>query len=78
MEFEDFFKKFCEQFENDEAENIKPDGDFRQLWSWDSLTGMAVLTMISDNYNVVIPVDEFKKLNTPKELFQAVSSKKIN
>ena len=71
MEFSVFLKDFCSQFEDEDIQ-IGETERFRLTTSWDSLTGMAVLYMIEHNYNIEIPVEDFLKLETPREIFEYI------
>lgn len=77
MQIDEFIQKFAKQFIEPDNLNIHLNTVFRQLETWDSLTGMAILAMIQDEYSVIITVDEFLKISTPMELFKLVKSKKI-
>jgi acyl carrier protein len=72
----DFTKKFQIQFIDAETFTLKPESEFRQLGSWDSLTGMAVLVMIKDNYGVDIPVDNFREMKTVYDVYSFILSSK--
>lgn len=74
MELNSFAQIIREQFVEDNIDSIKINTDIRSLDTWDSLTGMAILTVILDDYGVDIPVDVFKKLNTIEELFDFVKN----
>jgi acyl carrier protein len=76
MQLNEFTKKFAEQFIEPDNAIIKQDTQFRQLPTYDSLTGMAILAMIQDDYGIIIPVEDYKKVNTPEELFELTKSKK--
>ncbi len=76
MDIKEFTEKFANQFIDDDVKNLKETTVFRELGTWDSLTGMAVLTMIEDDYGVTIPVDDFLQLKTPTEVFKYVKNKK--
>ena len=60
--------KFIEKFKSELMESddiqISRETDFRNLGSWDSLTGMAVLVMIKDEYGIDMPVDALKACKT--------------
>lgn len=73
---EDFIRKFTEQFIDADDLKIEEETNFRDIDSYDSLTGMAIIMMIEDNYGVTISEKEFKKFNTPEELFEYI--KKIS
>jgi acyl carrier protein len=68
----EFAVKFYAQYSDTENIDIMPDADFRQVGSWDSLTGMAVLVMIQDDYGVDIPIEKFRELKTIKDVYNYV------
>ncbi len=76
MDLKEFTEKFANQFMDDDVKNLQETTVFRDLGTWDSLTGMAVITMIEDDYGVQIPVDDFLQLKTPTEVFEYVKTKK--
>lgn len=76
MNLQDFTKKIAEQFLEEDQPMVDHEIEFRKLSTWDSLTGMAILTTISDEYGVTIPVDEFLKLKTVNDLYNYVINQK--
>ena len=76
MDLKDFTQKIMDQFLEEDQPYVTSEIDFRTLDSWDSLTGMAVLSTIEDEYNVSIPVATFRQLNTINELFIFVQNQK--
>lgn len=72
MELNVFAQSIREQFIEDNIDAINVSTDFRKLDSWDSLTGMAILTVIADDYGIDIPVQNFKELSTIQELYDYV------
>ena len=76
MDLKEFIEKFANQFVDDDVNNVHETTIFRELGSWDSLTGMAIITMIQDDYGVTIPVDHFLKLATPTDVYEYVKNKK--
>ncbi len=75
MKKEDFLTVIRDQFLEDDLNLITLDVNFRTLDSWDSLTGMAILAVIEDDFKITIPIEIFKKLNTVQELYEYVISK---
>lgn len=69
---DEFTIKFHEQYFDADTFDMKPDTEFRQINSWDSLTGMAVLVMIKDNYGVDMPAETFKGMKTVREVFDHI------
>ena len=57
-----------------EDQEVKPDDKFRDFEDWDSLSVLALLAMINEEYDLVIPRNEFEKLITIKDLIEYVNS----
>lgn len=74
MELNDFTRKICDQFLEEDQPKVTPEIEFRTLSTWDSLTGMAILATIEDEYKVKIPVDDFRQMKTIIDLFNYVNS----
>ncbi len=73
----EFVNKFQAQYIDADQIEMNPDTEFRQIGTWDSLTGMAVLVMIHDEYGVDIPVESFRKLKTVKDVYNFLLPNKI-
>ncbi len=76
MELSEFLTKFKEQYVDSDSITLSEDDDFRNIESYDSLTGMAILIMIKDNFNIEISEEDYKKLHTVKELYNYIQNKK--
>ena len=50
--------------------------NFRQLDEWSSLSSLAIISMIDDEYDVVINGNDLRNCNTIEDLFAIVESKK--
>ena len=71
---DDFTDKFRDQYIDAENFTLRPENEFRQIDSWDSLTGMAILVMIKDDYGIDIPVEAFRAMKTVNEVYLYVTS----
>ena len=60
MELNEFLSKFKEQY----------------IDSYDSLTGMAILVMIKDNFNIDITDEDYKNLRTVREVYNYIQDMK--
>jgi acyl carrier protein len=69
-----FFEKLREILEAEDKE-IALEDKFRDYDEWDSLANRSLIATIDDEYGVVIPNDEFKKIETVGELIQAIQAK---
>ena len=69
--YEEFLELFQETLELEDRE-INPEDKFRDYEDWDSLSFLALLAMINEEYDLVIPRNEFEKLLTIRNLFEYV------
>jgi acyl carrier protein len=76
MDKDIFIGKLQEQFIDADEITISMDTSFRELPTWDSLTGMSVLVMIQDEYNVDMTDRDLKSCNTIADIYDFVASKK--
>lgn len=77
MELKDFTKKISDQFLEEDQPKVTAEIEFRTLSTWDSLTGMAVLTIIEDEFKVSIPIDDFRQMKTIIDLFNYVKTQSL-
>jgi len=76
MELSDFLQAFKEQYADYEEIELTADMDFRTIDSYDSLTGMAILVMVKDEFGIEMTDDEYKSLHTVREVYDYVTVKK--
>ena len=48
---------------------------FRDLDEWDSLTGMSIILVLEENYNIKISDDIFREFNTFSDIYLFLKSK---
>ena len=67
-----FLESMLEVFER---VDINPEDEFRDYEEWDSLAYLSIIAMIDENYDIVIPGEEFSKsvLGLPARNFGSVS-----
>ena len=65
-----FLESLSEAFERD---GIKPDDEFRDYEEWDSMAYLSVIAMIDENYDIVIPGEEFSKLNKVVDIYNYIN-----
>ena len=68
---EEFLEQLIEVFER---EDIDPEDEFRDYEEWDSLAYLSTIAMIDDNYDIVIPGDEFAKLNKIIDIYNYINN----
>jgi acyl carrier protein len=74
MELSEFTNKVREQFIDGDEIEMGPETRFRDLGSWDSLTGMSILVMIKDEFDADLSVDDFKKQQTVQDLYDHIQT----
>ena len=75
MNIKEFIADFADQFDETELDEFKPETEYRDLDEWSSLTGLAILNMISKKYGVKITANEVKETKTIESLYNLVVSK---
>lgn len=75
MELNEFVEKFAEQFDDTDPSEIKADTRFRDLDEWSSLIGLSVISMVDEEFDVLLKGEDMRAANTPAELFNIVKSK---
>jgi acyl carrier protein len=77
MILEELVTKVKEQFIDDQdILLINSDVSFKKLESYDSLTGMAIITTLEEDLNIKILVDDYRKMQTIRELFEYITNLK--
>ena len=72
---EEFKKKFSMAIEDDAINELGNNSNFKDLESWDSFSGMSIISMIDEEFGVTIKTDEMSKINSLNELYDLISSK---
>jgi acyl carrier protein len=70
-----FLESLSEVFERDD---IKPDDEFRDYEQWDSMAYLSIIAMIDDNYDIVIPAEEFEKLDKVIDIYNYINDNHQN
>ena len=72
---EKFLENLIEVFERN---SIKPDDEFMDYEEWDSMVYLSLIAMIDDNYDIVIPAEEFAKLNKIIDIYNYINNQHKN
>lgn len=71
---EKFLEFFAEQFDELHT-TLSPETRFRELEEWSSLVALLIITMVDEEYGIVLPPEEMRKTQTIQELYNLVQSK---
>lgn len=74
MELNDFIKNFANIFEETDASSIHADTVYSELEEWDSVMVLSLISMVDEEYGIVVDVDEMSETRTVEDLFNYVNS----
>lgn len=74
MEINDFIKKFANIFEETDPNCIKADTVYSELEEWDSVMLLSLISMVDEEYGIIVDVDEMSETRTVEDLFNYVNS----
>ena len=75
MELEKFISDIASQFDDTDRSVFTADTRFKTLDEWSSLTALALIGVIDEEYDIVLKGDDIRQADTIEELFQIVQSK---
>jgi len=76
MDINEFVKKFAEQFDETDLTEFKVDTKYHELDEWSSMTSLAIIAMIDEEYSVKIKGDDIRNSKTIEDLYKIVESRK--
>lgn len=53
---------------------VKPADKFREYENWDSLAYLSLISFVDEEYGIVIPRDEFGKMNTVQDIIDYIKN----
>ena len=75
MDINVFMAQIAEQYDDVDVAILTPETAFRKVEGWTSLVALMIITMIDEEYGVVITGDEMKTAISLQELYNLVASK---
>ena len=75
MELNEFVKLFAEQFEFTDPSEITAKTAYHDLAEWSSLTGLSVIAMVDEEFDVALKGDDIRNSVTVEDLYNRVISK---
>jgi acyl carrier protein len=76
MDLNVFLEQFAEQFDSLETSPLTANVCFKELKDYSSLLALMIMTMIDEEYGVIVSGDDMMNVSTIDELFTLVSSRK--
>ena len=75
MTLDEFVKAFAAEFDDTPEEQFTPSTNYRELDEWSSLTGLSIISMIDDAFDIGITGADLRKNATIEELYNLIQSK---
>lgn len=76
MEMQKFIELFAEQYDEVDVNQLKPETRFRDVDDWSSLVALSVISMIDEEYNVLLKGEDIRNSNTIQDIYNLVVTKK--
>lgn len=73
MKLNDFIEKLTELFEETATKALTADTKFRELEEWSSLTGLILMAMMNEEYDVHVGENDIRNSQTIGDLFALVN-----
>ena len=75
MNINGFVEKFANEFDETPLEVFSPETKFRELKEWSSLTGLSVISMVEEEFDIQLTGADIKSVNSIEELYNLIASK---
>jgi acyl carrier protein len=72
MTLEAFIDVLADQFDETDKSEFTSETRFKELEDWGSLTALAIIAMVDEEYNISISGDVIKKSSTVQELYNNI------
>ena len=72
---DEFVALFAEQFDDTDPNEITATTVFHDLDEWSSLTGLSVIAMVDEEFDVALKGDDVKNAVTVEDLYNTVIQK---
>jgi hypothetical protein len=75
MELKDFIQNFAEQFDDTPASEFTAETVFHELDEYSSLIALSIISMVDEEYGIMLSGNEMKAAVTIEDLYNTVKSK---
>ena len=75
MELEEFFELFCEELEDTDLSVVNTLTDFKNIDTWDSLTALSIISMIDEEFEILLTGIDMLNSTSIEDLYTLVESK---
>ena len=75
MELKDFIQNFAKQFDDTPASEFTAETVFHELDEYSSLIALSIISMVDEEYGIMLSGNEMKAAVTIEDLYNTVKSK---
>ena len=76
MGIDTFTDNFAGQFDDTDRSAFTPETKFRDLAEWSSLIALSVISMVDEEYEVLLSGDDIRNAQTIQDIFNTIQTKK--
>lgn len=76
MDINAFIDNFAGQFDDTDRSAFAPKTKFRELAEWSSLIALSIISMVDEEYEVLLSGDDVKNAQTIQDIFNTIQAKK--
>jgi len=73
---EEFIKLMIDLFEDTDPAQITPQAKFKAMDEWSSLMALGVISLVDDEYEVLLEGEDLDTVETLQELYDLVQARK--
>ena len=77
IKLEEFFELFCEELDDTDLSVLSILTDFKNIDVWDSLTALSIISMIDEEFEILLTGNDMLNSTTIEDLYTLVESKML-
>jgi acyl carrier protein len=75
IKLEEFFELFCEELDDTDLSVVSTLTDFKNIDVWDSLTALSIISMIDEEFEILLTGNDMLNSTSIEDLYALVESK---
>jgi acyl carrier protein len=75
MKLEEFFELFCEELDDTDLSVVSTLTDFKNIDVWDSLTALSIISMVDEEFEILLTGNDMLNSTSIEDLYTLVESK---
>ena len=75
IKLEEFFELFCEELDDTDLSVVNTLTDFKNIDVWDSLTALSIISMVDEEFEILLTGNDMLNSTSIEDLYALVESK---